>query len=240
MADAGSETTTPAPTASGAATSSSAGPTFLVQAQDPSPDQGQPGDKPPAPAPQPPQGEPPKPQENGGEDGNEGEEQAPPDESAYAALKVGEGLVADEAALGDFKKLAAEARLPVETAQKILDLHGQMQAAAMRGWQSTVQGWRQQTEADPYLAGGDIPGGGFASLKDAGQAAGRFMAHYGDSELRQALDQYGLGDHPALVRAIAKAGRDLASDQLHAGAGRPRVDPNRVRYPTMSDEFFSH
>jgi hypothetical protein len=238
MADAGSETTTPAPATSGAATSSSAGPTFLVQAQDPSPDQGQPGDKPPAPEPQPPQGEPPKPQENGGEEN--GEEPAPPDESAYAALKVGDGLVADEAALGDFKKLAAEARLPVETAQKILDLHGQMQAAAMRGWQSTVQGWRQQTEADPYLSGGDILGGGFASLKDAGQAAGRFMAHYGDSELRQALDQYGLGDHPALVRAIAKAGRDLASDQLHAGAGRPRVDPNRVRYPTMSDEFFSH
>jgi hypothetical protein len=235
--DASSETATPALATNAAATSSSAGPTFLGQAKDPNQDQdqGQPSDNPTPP----PQGEPAKPQENGGEDSNEGGEQAP-DESAYAALTVGEGLVADDAALGDFKKLAAAAKLPVETAQKILDLHGKMQAAAMRGWQSTVQGWRQQSEADPFLSGGAIPAGGFASFKDASAAAGRFMSTYGDSELRQALDQYGMGNHPALVRALARAGRDLASDQLHAGVGRPRIDPNRARYPTMSDEFFSH
>lgn len=230
--DVSSETTTPVATATADTTSSSAGPTFLGQEPDPSPAPAQPGDKPTPP----PQGEPPKPQENGGADG----EEAPPDEAAYAALKVGEGLVADDAALGDFRKLAVEAKLPVETAQKILDLHGRMQSAAMRSWQSTVQDWRQQTEADPYLAGGDVPNGGFVSFTDASQAAGRFMARYGDRELRQVLNAYGLGDHPALVRAIAKAGRDLASDQLHAGSARPRIDPNRARYPTMSDEFFSH
>jgi hypothetical protein len=235
MADAGSETTTPAPTASAAPTSSSAGPTFLAQAQDPSQDPGQPSDKPTPP----PQGEPPKqPDENGGDEN--GDKAPPPDEKAYDALHLGEGLVADQAALADFRKLAAAARLPVETAQQILDLHGRMQAEAMRGWQSTVQGWKQATAADPYLSGGDVPGGGFASLKDASAAAGRFLNAYGDTELRQALDAYGIGDHPALVRALAKAGRDMASDRLHAGAGRPRPDTLRARYPSMSDEFFPH
>jgi hypothetical protein len=48
------------------------------------------------------------------------------------------------------------------------------------------------------------PGGGFdANLGLARQALQRF----GDDELRQLLNRSGLGDHPAVLRAFARAGR---------------------------------
>jgi hypothetical protein len=226
---------TPTPTTPDT-TSPIAGGTLLGQkSPSPQPDQGQP---PPADQPKPgeqaPQGDQPnEPPEQGEPEGGQA-----PDESAYAGLTVGEGLLADEAALADFKKLAAANRIAPEAAQQILDMHGRMQAAAMQQWQATVQDWRRQAEADPYLSGGDIPNGGFRSSKEAVAAAGRFLNQYGDSELRQALDQYGLGNHPALVRALAKAGRDLAPDTLHAGRPAPRANPLRAMYPTMGDEYF--
>jgi hypothetical protein len=220
---------------------------LLAQVQDPSPAPGQPGDKPTPP----PQGEPggagtptPKPAENGGEEnGGGGEGEAPaPDESAYAALKV-EGAV-DEAALGQFRELALESRLPVDTAQKILDLHGRLQAgaaaAAQRDWDARVDELGRASQADPFLAGGDVPNGGFRSLKDSLAAAGHFLTHYGDPELRHVLVETGLGNHPAVLRALAKAGRDAASGSLIPGNPRPRVDPLRARYPSMSEDFFSH
>ena len=229
----------PTPTTSSDATSSSAGPTWLGQGGAGSnPDQPDPPGSPPPPPPQPEQpaegGD--DPARNGGDEG----EPAPLDEEAYAGLSVGDDLVVDEAALGDFRKLAAEARIPPAAAQKLLDLHGQLQARAQRDWQAMVHGWGKAAEADPYLAGGDVANGGFASFRDARAAAGHFMSRFGDTELRQALDAYGLGNHPALLRALAKAGRELAADTLHAGNARPRVDPLRAMYPSMSDEFFPH
>src|SRR3982751_925588 len=243
-------------TATNAQSSSSALTTLLGQATEPGQEQpGQPAGQPDQPGqggadpargnppgagttPPAPVEEPSQPAENGGGDA-EGEPPAP-DEQAYAGLAVPEGLTVDEAALGDFRKLAAEARLPVETAQRLLDLHTRLQAEAERSYAATVADWGKQTAADPFLSGGDVANGGFPSFKDATAAARRFLNTYGDAELRAALNASGMGNHPLLFKALARAGRDLASDSLVSGAGRPRVDTLHARYPNMPAEFFSN
>jgi hypothetical protein len=208
----------------------------------PKTDPEQPDGKPAAP----PQGEPQQPQQPEqpqGEPEGEPAEQAP-DEAAYAALKLGEGLAVDEAALADFKKLAVETKLPVEAAQKLLDLHGRMQSEATQRFQADLaaewQAWQTAAKADPYLTGGEVANGGFRSMKDALGAAGQFLDTYGDSELRELLTGSAVGNHPSVIRALAKAGRDIASDQLVGGRAAPRTDRLRALYPTMSEEFFSH
>lgn len=235
---------TAATPATSGATSSSAGTTWLGQATEPGQEQpGQPGGSPPPP-PEPPVQEPVEPAQGGDDparngDANEGEPAAP-DEKAYAGLALPEGLVVDDAALGDFRKLAAEARLPVETAQRLLDLHTRMQAEAERSYAATVAAWGKEAEADPYLSGQELASGGFPSFQDAKIAAKRFMATYGSPELREALNASGMGNHPLLIRALARAGRDLAADNLIPGRATPRVDPLHARYPRMSEEFFPH
>jgi hypothetical protein len=236
MADAGEQSSptpsTSAPSATGTSLLGQAGTT-------PSPDPEKPSDKPPAP----PQGEPEQPQPPQGEPEGEPAEKAP-DEAAYAALKLAEGVVPDEAALADFKKLAAETRLPVEAAQRLLDLHGRMQAETTQRFQADLaaewQSWQTAAQQDPYLTGGEVPNGGFRSMKDAIGAAGRFLDAYGDPELRELLTVSSVGNHAAVIRALAKAGRDIASDQLVGGRGASRADPLRAMYPTMSEEFFPH
>lgn len=217
---------------------------MLGQATNPATDQPTPPPEPPAqpgtePAqPQQPNGEPAKDGPTTPSSDHPGDAEPAITEEAYAALSLGDGVPVDDASFAEFKKLALEAQLKPDAAQKLLDLHGRMQAAAVQAWQAQVQDWRQQAESDPYLTGGEILTGGFPSLKEATAAAGRFLDRFGDRELRAALDQHGLGNHPALVRALAKAGRELASDNLVTGQAVPRPDRLRAMYPSMGPEFF--
>lgn len=228
------------PTLLSAASSPNAGQTS-PETTNPNPGQDQP---PPAGEPVRGPSEPDKPQQPAGDQPNGDQQPHPGDaepaitEEDYQALSLGDGVPVDDASFGEFKKLALEAQLKPDAAQKLLDLHGRMQAAAVQAWQAQVQDWRQQAESDPYLSGGAILDGGFTSLKEATAAAGRFLERFGDRELRQALDQVGLGNHPALVRALAKAGRELASDNLVTGQAVPRPDRLRAMYPTMGAEYF--
>jgi hypothetical protein len=238
MADAGEQSSptpsTSAPSATGTSLLGQAGTT-------PSPDPAPPNGSPPKQAPA--EGEPQQPQQPNDEPEGEPAEKAP-DEAAYAALKLAEGVVPDEAALADFKKLAAETRLPVEAAQRLLDLHGRMQAETTQRFQADLaaewQSWQTAAQQDPYLTGAEVANGGFRSMKDALGAAGRFLDAYGDSELRELLTGSAVGNHASVIRALAKAGRDIASDQLVGGRGASRADPLRAMYPTMSEEFFPH
>lgn len=78
-----------------------------------------------------------------------------------------------------------------------------------------VEEWGTQLKADP-----DFGGAGFEANLDT---AGKFVAEVGAQPLIDLLDQYGLGNHPALNKAMLKAAT-LVNDlqrQLKAATGEP-------------------
>lgn len=129
---------------------------------------------------------------DGGKTGD-GQQQDP-----FAQLKAPEGAVLDETQLGNYKKLAQEMGLNLSHAQKLLDFEAQRltqqqaQAAAV---------WKQQTQ-EKYGA----------QLTETVATAARAVEKLGGDELRQLLDQTGLGNHPILVEAFYKAGALLKED----------------------------
>lgn len=158
-------------------------------------------------------------------------EPAAPD---YSGLTLPDGLSPEHASYGKFLEVAAAAKLAPETAQAVVDLYGEMQAQAVQEWNATVAGWRKEAEADPFLAGQAIADGGFANVREAVSAAARFINRFGGADLRAVLDSSGLGNHPAVVKALAQAGRELAPDQLVTGQAPGSSDEARLRalYPS--------
>lgn len=146
-------------------------------------------------------------------------------------IKAPEGLALDEALLGEFTPLAKELGLSNEKAQKLADFYGKTaQANAQRqveAWNQTINGWLTEAKADKEIGGANFD----ASVADAKS----FINAFGDASLKQALDLTGVGNHPAFIKAFAKAGKAVREANLHfggAGQGAPK-DVARSMYPTM-------
>lgn len=167
---------------------------------------------PPAPAPPPQPGTPPGTETPAGK--------APEPAPDYSALKFAEGFKVDEELLGEAKTAFAEAKLPAEQAQKYLDLSAKLVdrtiAAITDAHRERIAEWGAATKADPGIGGDKLEA-------TKGQAA-KALDAFGTLELKQALNESGLGNHPAMVRFCAAVGRELAEDKLLASS-RP-AKPN--------------
>jgi hypothetical protein len=169
----------------------------------------------------------------------EGEAGKAPDAPADIDLKLPEGFAADEALQGDFKGAAKAAGLDSAKAQALFDVYAKAQATAeakqAEDFAKQRSDWVSAVKADPEI-GGD-------NLQASVLAANRAVAKLGGPELHQLLNATGLGDHPLLVRAFARAGALLAEDSI-AGTtgGGPQGDAETARlkalYPN-SPEMFS-
>jgi len=118
-----------------------------------------------------------------------------------------------------FSTLANELKLPQDSAQRLL---GEMAATlqtqhteALKTFYSTLGGmpdtWEGQVRADKEI-GGD-------KLTENLALAARFKDAFGTPELKTLLDQTGLGNHPALVKAFIKAGKAISPDTFVSGNG---------------------
>jgi hypothetical protein len=144
-----------------------------------------------------------------------------------------EGFVPDEAALGEFKQLAAESGLKPEGAQKVFDLYAKQVAAQEARAQAAVEArnseWVAALKADK-----DIGGAAFASNIEF---AKKGVVRFGSPGLLQVLNESGLGNHPELVRAFVKIGKTISEDDTR-GAGSQGGDSSeraalRALYPSM-------
>lgn len=122
-----------------------------------------------------------------------------------------EGITLDKAALEAFEPVARELNLTQEQAQKLVNLQAGMVQKQAEAWQETTKGWTEATKADKEIGGANLT----ASL-NAGKA---FLKAYGNEGLVKLLDDYGLGNHPEVIRAFAKAGKAMAEDKFHNGNG---------------------
>lgn len=152
-----------------------------------------------------------------------------PEDGKYA-LKMPEGIELDadlaEALGPEFKDLG----LTNAQAQKLVDKYvSAIQAKeAKRGeaWAQTINKWADDAKADNEIGGTKWDG----TVSNARRAVERF----GTPELREYLNASGGGNHPELIRFMAKVGAAIGEDQPagggSGGASRP-ADPAHVLFP---------
>lgn len=97
------------------------------------------------------------------------------------------------------------AKVPAEAATKLLALHDKfLQKAAddyLAVWEKTQAEWRKGVETMPEFGG--------AALPETLTQIAKVVDRYGDAEVREAFAVTGAGNHPAIVRFIAKIARDM-------------------------------
>ena len=125
--------------------------------------------------------------------------------NSYDKLTLPENLKGQEENFAAFKKLAAELKLPAETAEKLL----QWEASAVEQGQKTAQDdraaiLRQWTEQTKEMFGPSYR----QEIVRALDAAARF----GGEELRALLDVTGLGSHPVIVKTFHQISQQISED----------------------------
>lgn len=152
-------------------------------------------------------------------------------------LKLPEGFVADEAALGEYKSVAQALGLKGEQAQKVFDVYAKHEAArdaarqaqAVEAREAQNRQWAEAARADKEYGGGNFD----ASLAHAQRA----MARFGSKELLTWLNESGAGNHPELMRAFIRAGKAISEDNTRGASSGGGVSSEqavlRSRYPTM-------
>lgn len=170
----------------------------------------------------------------GGKENSESTSNAP---ESYEAFDVPEGMEIDTALVEKISPVLKEVGLSQENAQKLVDAYApyiQQQVDAQQGkvvsdWDKQVDDWKAETTKEL----------GAMFKEDLGIAA-KFIDKFGSPELRDVLNQTGLGNHPELVKAFVKAGKAISEDIFvepgHANAESEKGIDLKKMYPTMQEK----
>lgn len=125
---------------------------------------------------------------------------------------AGEGQELDKEAVAAFEPIARELGLSNEQAQKIVDVYGstimpQIAKQQEAAWQKQVTEWAETIKADKEL-------GSVESIGNAQKA----MDQFGTPELKQYLNDSGLGNHPELFRIFSRIGKAMSEDGFVSGS----------------------
>lgn len=125
---------------------------------------------------------------------------------------AGEGQELDKEAVAAFEPIARELGLSNEQAQKIVDVYGstiipQIAKQQEAAWQKQVTEWAETVKADKEL-------GSVESIGNAQKA----MDQFGTPELKQYLNDSGLGNHPELFRIFSRIGKAVSEDGFVSGS----------------------
>ncbi len=146
-------------------------------------------------------------------------------------FKLPEGVTLDPDAIAEFEPLARDLNLTQDAAQKLIDLECKrmqaIQKAQFDSWQSTLKGWVSDIKADPEFGGAKMP----QTLKEAQSV----VKKYGSEGLMEVLNVSGLGNHPEVIKTLAKIGRAMSEDKIINGgtAAAPR-DLAKVLFPDLN------
>lgn len=165
------------------------------------------------------------------EEGSQSVEPAPL--PTFEAFKLPEGFSPDDARLGEFTKELAEFETATkadhakmqEFGQKLVDKHiaevQRLNDFYRTAWEKQKSDWKESFEKDPEI--------GLNRTETTVKAAQEFIRTHGGSEAQQAefrslMNTTGVGNHPALIRILAKANAVLGEGQPLPGA-RPPAQP---------------
>lgn len=132
----------------------------------------------------------------------------------YGEFKRPEGMENVElnpAAVDALKPIAKELNLSQDKAQTLFaklltDVYPKMEAQRLEAWANLTRGWAETAKADTEI-GGD--------KWDANVAvAQRALNTFGTPELKEALNQFGLGNHPEMIRLMVRMGNAMREDTI--------------------------
>ena len=143
-----------------------------------------------------------------------------PESKDEYSLEAPEG--APEEAIDKFKEVAMEKGILPSQAQSVLDWlseHGKEQAQAMEQNQKQA---REEKIGQLKKEWGDE----FDKNLSAAKAVVR---EYGDDDIMDHLDKTGLGDDPAVIKLLAKAGQNLLEDSIAGNRQTSYEHPEQVK-----------
>jgi len=139
--------------------------------------------------------------------GEEGQQTSPDD---YKDFELPEGMELDENLLKEAAPLFSELGLTKEQAQKFVDLQAKQVQSQVEAHTNQVNEWTEAVKNDKELGGEDFDKNiGIAKLG---------IEKVGSPELKELMDNYGLGSHPEVVRAFYKIGKLVQEDNPESGA----------------------
>lgn len=158
--------------------------------------------------------------------GTEGSD-TPPD--TYADFVLPEGMSLDEGALAEAVPMFKELGLTQEQSQKVIDLYAkQVQAGSEKqvdDFNQLMNDWRDKSQNDREF-GGD-------KFNESVKTARAAINEYGTPELKQLLEDHGVGNHPEVVRFMVRVGRTLKEDVpgSSGSAASKTADRVSILYP---------
>lgn len=164
-------------------------------------------------------------------DGKPAEPKTDDKPAEYGEFKTAEGVTLDQDALGEFKALAGEAKLSQEQAQKVVDIGVKLQqkwaADQAKAMEGAREQWAQASNTDKEFGG--------EKLAENLSVAKTALDKFGSPELKQLLNDSGLGNHPEVIRFFYRAGKAISNDRIVSGGNGPgaAIDPASVLFPSM-------
>lgn len=153
-----------------------------------------------------------------------------PEDGKYT-LAMPEGVEVDQALLDELGPEFKELGLTTAQAQKLADkfIASQQAKAEKQGatWAKTIGDWADTAKADPDIGGTKWDGTVSASR--------RAVDTLGTPALKEYLNASGGGNHPELIRFMAKVGSMIKEDSPAGGgaegSGKP-ADPAHILFPS--------
>lgn len=150
----------------------------------------------------------------------------------YADFTMPEGMTLDPAQLEAAAPLFKELGLNQEQAQKLVDFQAAQVQAGQQGqldaFNQLKTDWVEQAKKDPEIGGAKFD----ENIGDAKRAISKF----GNEGFTKLLNDFGMGNHPEVIRFMAKVGR-LTKEDNPDDSGTPVGKPNdhvSVLYPNKS------
>lgn len=150
----------------------------------------------------------------------------------YEQFKLPEGVQPDETMLGEFGKVAKELGLKQDGAQKLVDFYGNAVAAVVKAHAAEgdklVETWLTEAKADKEIGGANFD-------KNAGKAVA--VIDKFNPAVKAAMNASGFGNHPEVIRLLAKIADAIGEDGLkvgQAGGGNAPINPGHVLFPSMA------
>lgn len=153
--------------------------------------------------------------------GNESSDTLP---DTYADFTLPEGMELDSAALEQATPLFKELGLNQEQAQKVVSRYAELvQAGSQKqidDFNQTLTDWGNQAKSDSEYGGENFD----KNLKIAQSA----VTKYGTPELKKVLDDFGVGNHPEMIRFMVRVGATLQEDVPGSQGGNVGTAQDRV------------
>jgi len=124
------------------------------------------------------------------------------------AITFPDGVTREDALFTDFTDIAKEHGLTGPAAQRLIDLAARQLATATQRqqtvWEQQNAEWQAQIKADKEIGGDRLPG----TLQTFAKVASN--PELSDPAFREALAATGAGNHPAIVRTLARWAKALS------------------------------